>query len=186
MVMVEVGRRYTAQMVRELPDDGKRYEVVHGELFVTPAPRTTHQLVLARIYARLRAYLEPLGLEDSVLFSPADISWDEETLVQPDLFVMAPEEIGAEWPGVKTLLLAVEVLSPSSARADRVVKRRLYQEYRVATYWVIDVEAGVVEVWHPDDERPAVVTEQLRWRLRDGAPELTIGLGDLLRPARRP
>ncbi|MGH7569884.1 MAG: Uma2 family endonuclease, partial [Gemmatimonadales bacterium] len=86
--MAETARRWTAQMVRELADDGKRYEVVHGALLVTPAPRVPHQLVLARFHGRIRAYLEPLGLADTALFSPADISWDPATLVQPDLFVV--------------------------------------------------------------------------------------------------
>src|SRR5216117_2610503 len=122
---------YTAQMVRELPDDGKRYEVIHGELFVTPVPRPPHQLVLGRLFAWIRTYLEAQGRADTVVFSPADVSWTDDTLVQPDLFVVTPEEVSSRWETVKTLLLAIEVISPSSRRADRVVKRRLYQEQRV-------------------------------------------------------
>ncbi|MGH7645009.1 MAG: Uma2 family endonuclease [Gemmatimonadales bacterium] len=184
--MPDLAQRYTAYMVRELPDDGNRYEVVHGELLVTPAPRHRHQLVLGRLYAWLRGYLDGLGLADAVLFSPADISWDDETLVQPDVFVVASGEIDLEWPGIKTLVLAVEVLSPSSARADRVIKRRLYQERRVATYWVVDIEGGLVEIWHPGDERPEIITEVLRWRAESGAPELAIDLAELFREPRRP
>lgn len=186
MSMPDLAQRYTAQMVRDLPEDGNRYEVVHGELLVTPAPRHWHQLVLGRLYAWLRAYLDGLGLADAVLFSPADISWDDETLVQPDLFVMAAGEIALEWSGIKTLLLAAEVLSPSSARADRVIKRRLYQEEQVGTYWVVDIEGGVVEVWHPGDERPEIVTDVLRWRVRPAGPEVAIDLAELFREPRRP
>jgi len=186
MAMPDLAQRYTAQMVRDLPDDGNRYEVVHGELLVTPVPRMMHQAVLARLFARLRAYLEPLGLADTLLFAPADISWDDDTLVQPDLFVVTVEEIGLEWPGIKTLLLAAEVLSPSSARADRVIKRRLYQVQRVDTYWVVDIESGMVEVWHPGDERPEIVTDTLRWRVGAAAPEAAIALVELFRePGRR-
>lgn len=179
MGMPETARRWTAQMVRELPDDGNRYEVVHGVLLVTPAPSGWHQLVLGRLHARLRAYLEPLGRGDTVLFSPADISWDEETLVQPDLFVFPPHEWTGEWRAIQTLLLAVEVLSPSSRRADRVVKRRLYQEQRVETYWVLDGDARSVDVWHADDTQPQTVTDALRWRVTAEAPELLIQLADL-------
>jgi Uma2 family endonuclease len=186
MGMPDLAQRYTAQMVRDLPDDGNRYEVVHGALLVTPAPRRWHQLALGRLHAWLRAYLDGLGLADAVLFSPADISWDDETLVQPDLFVVAPDEIGQEWPGIKTLLLAVEVLSPSSARADRVIKRRLYQEQQVGTYWVVDIEGGVVEVWHAGDERPEIVTDVVRWRVRPDAPEVAIALAELFREPRCP
>ncbi len=81
--------------------------------------------------------------------------------------------------GVRTLLLAVEVLSPSTARYDRVVKRRLYQEFDVRTYWVVDLGARVVEVWHPDDERPEVVSEVLRWRVAPEAREVAIDLEDV-------
>jgi Uma2 family endonuclease len=181
MGMPETARRYTAQMVRDLPDDGKRYEVVHGELLVTPSPRYPHQLVLGRLFAWVRAYLEGLGRADTVIFSPADISWDDETLVQPDLFVFPPDESSNDWRTIRTLLLAVEVLSPSSARADRVIKRRLYQEQRVETYWVVDIEARVVEVWHPGDERPEIVTGVLRWRV-PGGPELEVELAALFGP----
>lgn len=186
MAMPDTARRYTAQMVRELPEDGNRYEVVHGELLVTPAPRVSHQTVLGRLYALLRAYLDAVGLGDTLFFSPADISWDDETLVQPDLFVVSREEVSEDWSTFKTLLLAVEIVSPSSARADRVIKRRLYQEQRVATYWMLDIEGAVVEVWHPDDERPEVVTDVLRWCREPGAPEIAIEVAELLRPAKQP
>lgn len=174
MAMPETVQRWTARMVRELPDDGKRYEVVHGELLVTPAPRGRHQLVLGRLHAWIRAYLERLDRPDTVLFSPADISWTDDTLVQPDLFVVPPVEVTNDWETFKTLLLAVEIISPSSTRADRILKRRLYQEQRVGTYWIVDVDAALVEVWHPEDERPEIVSDVLRWRVIPEAPELTI------------
>jgi Uma2 family endonuclease len=65
---------YTADMVRALPDDGNRYEVVYGELLVTPAPRPWHQVVVHRLSVALELYLreQPAGV---VLSSPADISW---------------------------------------------------------------------------------------------------------------
>ncbi len=73
---------YTADMVRALPDDGNRYEVVYGELLVSPAPRLWHQEVAQRLLVALRVYLErePVG---HVLASPADISWGPDVLVQP-------------------------------------------------------------------------------------------------------
>jgi len=77
---------YTAAMVRALPDDGNRYETVHGELLVTPAPRGYHQLVLTRMLGELIPYFQRGGIED-LLPSPADISFGSDVLVQPDLFV---------------------------------------------------------------------------------------------------
>ncbi len=79
---------YTADMVRAMPDDGNRYETVHGELLVTPSPKLWHQEVVFRLHVALSEYLseQPVG---HALHSPADISWGDDTLVQPDLFVAA-------------------------------------------------------------------------------------------------
>src|SRR5881392_615255 len=124
---------YTADMVRALPADGNRYEVVHGELLVTPSPRLWHQTLVTRLLHALATYLdsEPVGL---VYASPADISWGrEDILVQPDVFVIPRDEARTlDWMQIRTLRLAVEVLSQSSQRADRFTKRRLYQEQHVS------------------------------------------------------
>jgi Uma2 family endonuclease len=71
------------------------------------------------------------------------------------------------------------VLSPSSARGDRLVKRRAYQENAVATYWVVDAERRVVEVWHPGDEVPELVTDVLCWHVSPDAPACAIPLGEV-------
>jgi Uma2 family endonuclease len=114
---------YTADQVRALPEDGNRYEVVHGEILVTPAPRLLHQEVVGRLLIALSRYLEvePAG---HVLLAPADISWGPDTLVQPDVFVVPVEQARSlDWSRIQDLLLVAEVLSPSSARADRFTKR---------------------------------------------------------------
>ena len=145
MVMPDTARRYTVDEVLAFPDDGNRYELVDGELLVTPAPGTLHQVVLGRLFSALASYL---GSHPDVtaLFSPADITWDQEKLVQPDLFVIPARELSGSWKTVRTLLLAVEVVSPSSARGDRLVKRQLYQRQGVETYWIVDPDAALVEV----------------------------------------
>ncbi len=181
MAMPDTARRYTVAEVLAFPEDGNRYEVVHGGLLVTPAPSLIHQKVVGRLHVRLEAYLaERPGVAD-VFLAPADISWGEHELVQPDVFVVPVGEVTRDWSSIETLLLAVEVVSPSSARSDRVTKRRLYQEQDVATYWIVDPEAQVVEVWHPDDERPEIVPDVLRWQVSDDAPELQIDLGELFK-----
>lgn len=185
MPVIPESRRYTVQEVLEFPNDGNRYEVVQGELLVSPSPRNRHQVLLARLFSRLQEYLRSVGLRDAVLFSPADITWGEhprvaEDLVQPDLFVPDPEQNGREWIDISRLELAGEALSPSSLRADRVVKRKTYQRHGVRTYWVIDDDAKLVEVWHPEDERPEIVTETLTWRIQADSRELRIELKDLL------
>jgi Uma2 family endonuclease len=172
---------YTADLVRALPEDGRRYEVVHGELLVTPAPRAWHQEIVTRLLVVLTDYLarHPAG---HVLQSPADISWSDDTLVQPDVFVVALEEARTlDWRQMKTLLLAVEVLSPSTARADRFTKRRLYQERGVPTYWIVDPDRRCVEVWTPEAAFPAVEWEAVTWWPAGAEEELTLRLEELFR-----
>ena len=179
MAVLPETRRYTVSEALALPDDGNRYEVVHGELLVTPAPRTAHQAVVAQLTVVLGNYLAGLGRLHTLFVGPADIFWGDDVWVQPDLLVVTPEEVSADWHTFKTLRLTVEVLSPSSARGDRVVKRRAYQENRVGMYWIVDADHRVVEVWGPDDEAPELVTGGLRWRVTPDAPELEIVLANL-------
>ena len=179
MAMPDTARRYTAEEVLAFPSDGNRYEVVDGELLVTPAPTPKHQVVLARLHFALAGYLEPYPDVAVTLFSPADIIWSEAEYVQPDLFVVPAAQATNNWRDYQTLILAVEVVSPSSARGDRFKKRGLYQKRGVGTYWIVDPDAQVVEVWHPDDERPEIATDVLRWRVMPEATELTVALASL-------
>lgn len=173
---------YTAEMVRALPDDGNRYEVVHGELLVTPSPRALHQQVTVRLLQALSNNLDR-HLVDVLFTSPADISWSPDTLVQPDVFVVALEEARTlDWARTRTLLLSIEVLSPSTARRDRFTKRRLYQEVGVGAYWVVDADARAVEVWTPEALFPQVVTETLAWHPTGAAEAFTLSLEAVFRP----
>jgi Uma2 family endonuclease len=173
---------YSAEMVRTLPDDGNRYETVHGELLVTPAPRADHQYVVINSAVRLGNFLAryPLG---QVLPSPADISWAPDVLVQPDLFVVAIDEARTfDWNRMRTLLLVVEVLSPSTSRYDRFTKRRVYQEYGVPWYWIVDIQARAAEIWTPDATSPTLERERLVWQPQGAAEPLVIPLADVLPP----
>ena len=173
---------FTADMVRALPDDGRRYEVVHGELLVTPAPRAWHQEIVWRLGSAVRAYLErePVG---HMFASPADISFAPDTLVQPDVFVVPLDQARAlEWSQITRLLLSVEVLSPASLRADRFTKRRWYQEAQVPLYWVVDADAQTVEVWTPETSVPTVERERLRWEPAGATRPFELDLWKLFRP----
>ena len=172
---------FTADHVRALPDDGNRYEVVRGELLVTPSPRARHQLIVKRLLVALSRYLEdqPVG---EVFPAPADISWGPDTLVQPDVFVAPIEQARTlDWAKVKDLLLVAEVLSPSSARADRFTKRLEYQRERVATYWIVDADEARVEVWTPDDTAPRFERERLVWHPAGAAAPFQLALSQLFR-----
>jgi Uma2 family endonuclease len=177
MGMPDVLERWTAAQVRELPEDGNRYEVVDGELLVTPAPRFDHQDAVARLWRLLDDYLQivPVGYPT---ISPADVELDPHTLVQPDVFVvkLVAGRRPKNWADLQGLVLAVEILSPSSARADRAVKRRRYQREGIPEYWVVDVDARLVERWRPGDERPEILSDELTWQPDTSRERLRIDL----------
>ena len=179
MVMPDTAHRYTVEEVLAFPNDGNRYEVVDGELLVTPAAGQPHEIVLGRLFVQVFAYLAPFEEFAQVFVSRGDVIWGPEEYVQPDLFVVPRGEVTGNWRDCQHLLLAVEVISPSSARGDRFKKRSLYQRRGVGTYWIVDADAQLVEVWHPQDERPEIVTDVLGWRVTPDAPELRIDLPQL-------
>jgi Uma2 family endonuclease len=173
---------WTADMARRLPEDGNRYEVVYGELLVTPAPRLWHQELVRRLVVALAKYLEahPLGL---VLTSPADISWGTDVLVQPDVFVVPLEQARTlDWSAIHDLLLVAEVLSPSTPRHDRFTKRRRYQEAGVPLYWIVDGDERQVEVWTPGDAFPRIERDRLIWQPEGAGAPFTLTLQELFRP----
>lgn len=178
--------RWTAAAVRALPDDGNRYELIGPELLVTPAPRTSHQRAVFELAVRLRGYLDVQQVGE-VLVSPADIELEPDTIVQPDVFVLAASagEPIREWPDVKRLLLACEVLSPNTARYDRVVKRRFFARTNVDEYWVLDPEAELVERTRRGDERVEVITDDLTWHPHGEADPLIIALPEFFRGTKR-
>jgi Uma2 family endonuclease len=159
--------RWTRERVRALRDkstDGTRYELVGGALLVTPAPSGLHQEAVALLWAALRPYVQRqrIGLAG---IAPRDVDFNTEETTQPDVFVVPLAEVdryrGSE--PVRTLLLAAEVISPSSARGDRVDKREAYQRNGVPEYWIVDTAARVVERWHPNDERPEILSDRVIW-----------------------
>jgi Uma2 family endonuclease len=167
-------------MARALPDDGNRYEVLDGELFVSPAPSLRHQAVLARLYNILHPYVEANAL-GWVLWSPADIEFSPQRQVQPDLFVVPDTGVGEpeSWEQVTSLLLVVEATSPSTARADRTKKLTIYRDEGIPEYWILDVDGHVVERWRPDDERPEILAATLEWQPDPKVEPLIIHVPDL-------
>jgi Uma2 family endonuclease len=153
-----------------LPEDGLRHELLDGVHVVTPAPRLTHQRVVTRILSYLVTALS--GRSDAEVFaSPADVRLGPRTLVQPDVFVARrpPGRGLMDWPDVGVPLIAIEVLSDSTAARDRGQKRRVYQQAGVGEYWIVDVESRLVERWRPDYTRPEIAAQTLDWTLPGGA-----------------
>lgn len=154
-----------------------RYELIDGELLVTPAPTWDHQEAVMQLLRQLADYVdrEPVG---RVVLSPADIELEPGTVLQPDVFVVPARDVRphGSWRDVRELLLAIEILSPSSARYDRMVKRRFFQRMGVPEYWVVDPYSRVVERWHPEDERPALLDRRIEWHPAGAAEPLALDL----------
>ena len=177
MAMPQVKHRWTVAERDALPDDGNRYEVIDGELFVTPAPAWRHQAAVSVLNTVLADYLQRQRV-GVVLPAPADVVFADDRGVQPDLFVVPgidgrrPEHFDE----VRRLLLAVEILSPSTARADRVAKRRLYRTEQVPEYWIVDLDARTFERTTPADERPEILVDRLVWQPEGATEPLVLGV----------
>lgn len=166
MVMPRASEAWTAEVVRAIPDDGKRYELIDGELVVTPAPRYVHQAAILELIRLLDPWLRNRSTAN-LLMSPADISLSDDEILQPDLFVyrtVAGTPL-RDWGDISALLLVIEVLSPSTARYDRQLKRRRYQRAGVPEYWAVDLDARLIERWCPMDQRPEIADARLAWSL---------------------
>ncbi len=186
MGMPAIHRRWTTAEVRDLMDEARhwpRFELIGGELVVTPAPGFPHQIAVTEIWLRLHTYLEAQGI-GLALASPADLELQPGTITQPDVFVV-PVGTGGEsdelptWADVTSLLLAVEIISPSSIRTDRVDKRDFYMESSVAEYWIVDLEARMVERWTPSRDTPEILRRSLEWRPAGAQVPLVIDLPEL-------
>jgi len=131
-----------------LPDDGKRYELIEGELVLNPAPASRHQIIHARIFGELYVYFKahPTG---RVFSTPFDVVLSDDIVLEPDVLIVLNEHasiIGAE--NVQgSPDIAVEILSPRTRRRDAIVKRRLYEHYGVNEYWIVDPETELVRIY---------------------------------------
>ena len=176
MHMPRTAEQWTREQVCALPDDGRRYELIDGELVVTPAPGSRHQAAVTILCGRIFHALEQVpGTAARLLVSPADLQLGQEEILQPDLFIYRLGHPVKDWRDITSLLVAIEVLSPSTARYDRGLKRLRYQRARVPEYWIVDLDGRVVERWRPDETRPEVLADRLQWTSGDGA-ELDLDL----------
>jgi len=150
---------------------------------VTPAPTWDHQRAVARLYELLTPYVRAHRIGD-VLFAPADVLFSAARGVQPDLFVvplLEEDRRPRSFVEVKRLLLAVEVLSPSTARWDRVTKRKLYRDEQVPEYWLVDSDARVIERSTPRSAGVEVASERLIWQPEGVNEPLAIEVAEYFR-----
>lgn len=139
--------KFTYQDYLHMPEE-RRYELVEGELVMVPSPSEYHQRISGNLYAILRDFVRKNSL-GAVYFAPLDVVLSNEDVLQPDIvfvsqgrsYVITPQNIS----GAPDLV--VEILSPATAYRDREIKNKLYAQYGVGEYWIVD----------PDDRSVAVL-----------------------------
>lgn len=133
-----------------LPDDGNRYEVIRGVLYVTAAPVPRHQLAVVKLVRFFDVFVSDNDL-GSVLAAPTDVRLPDAIAdpVQPDVMVFLkgnePRWEASNYEGVPDLI--AEVLSPRTRRRDRTTKMDAYRDAGVSEYWLVDPNARTVEVY---------------------------------------
>ena len=175
---------WTYSEYARFPDDGNRYEVIDGEVLVTPAPSPNHQHMLTRLLFVLGSYVERLGL--GVVLPDVDVLFATGQFLRPDLvFVPADRRDGISDRGIEVPPgLIVEVQSPTSRTIDRVKKPARYGDFGVPEYWVLDPKDGTVWIWRFAEgaTEPERHVGRFEWR-PPGAPEpLVLDTEELLRP----
>jgi len=180
--------RWTYEEYARLPQPsearGTRFEVIDGELYVTPGPSLGHQRIYTDLLTLLNGFAKSNGLGE-VFGSPFDVLFGEGDYVEPDImFVRRGREHilgqrGIEGPPD----LVVEVLSPSTAARDLGIKLDRYRHFGVAEYWVVDPEERTIQLWRFTDGAREPVTlgaaETLRWQPLADGPGLDISLTEL-------
>lgn len=178
--------RWTYAEFARLPSEGStRYEVIDGELAVTPAPTGAHQIVVSHLMRLLAPFVHDhrLGI---VLPSPVDVLFGEGDYFEPDLvFVRAEHENRIGDRGIEVPPdLVIEILSPSTAHRDRGIKLERYRHFGVPEYWIVDMDARAIEVWRLADgaRAPETVGEEatLRWTPIAGGPTLDLPVAEIL------
>ena len=139
--------KFTYQDYLQFPDDGKRYQIIEGELHMTPAPVPYHQRISRNLEIILWDFVRNKNLGE-VYYAPCDIVLTEENVVQPDIFFISKERehIIGEKNIQGTPDLIIEILSPGTEELDRKLKVRLYEGFGVREYWLVDPERKEVEV----------------------------------------
>lgn len=173
----------TADDYFRLPDDGKQYELLAGELYVNPTPSFPHQDVAKRLFLILQRFFEGKELGE-VFFAPLGVVLGRHDVAEPDLMVVADPSQFSQRGIEGAPLLVVEILSPSNARHDGVTKAARYLALGVEHYWIVDPRRRHLLCQRAEDDRWVVVAEGLDdRRVSDPSwPELIVDMQRLWRP----
>ena len=147
--------RYTYGDYCELPDDGNRYEVIDGVLYMAPAPHPRHQRILLNLTALFVPFVTGENALGELFFAPIDVIFASEDVFQPDLIFISRERLHIITDrGLEAAPdLAVEVLSPSTRSRDLNIKRRRYAHFGVPEYWPVDPDNRTIRPLKLDGDR---------------------------------
>jgi len=152
MAVATTAKKWTLAELHRLPDDGNKYELVRGELFVTPPPSDAHETINAKLTSILTPYVIEHGL--GLVYHPRAVVRFEGSEVEPDLMVRQPHPDPRgndhDWTRAPIPILVVEVLSPYTRRRDRQQKKNLYADAGVEEYWMVDPEERTITARRPD------------------------------------
>ena len=139
---------FTYEDYLEFPDDGKRHEIIDGNHYATPAPKTKHQAISLVVLTRLHLFVKDHKLGD-VFTAPFDVILSDEDIVQPDIIFIsaARSNIITEENIQGAPDLVIEILSESTRKRDEIIKRKLYERCGVREYWIIDPELETLKVF---------------------------------------
>jgi Uma2 family endonuclease len=131
-----------------LPNDQNRYEILEGELTVTPSPSTKHQTASGNLFILLSQYIKERNL-GKLFHAPIDLILESNSVLQPDLLFVskARQHIITEKAIEGAPDLVVEILSPTTSRTDRVTKAQIYARHSVPAYWIVDPEREAIEIY---------------------------------------
>ncbi len=149
------GKKLTYQNYLQLPDEpGYRYEILDGVLVKDPSPNVIHQRVILRLARVLEDYFREFDPEGEVFIAPLDVTFEDISVVQPDLFYVSGEQkqIVKDTRIDGAPALVVEVISPSSSRKDRMQKLRIYKRAKVQHFWLVNPEEKTLECFALRDE----------------------------------
>ncbi|MCI0694969.1 Uma2 family endonuclease [candidate division KSB1 bacterium] len=139
---------FTYEDYLNLPDNGKRYEIINGELYMVPAPTLGHQDTIGEFHLTIGIFLKanPIG---KIYLAPTDIIFSDIDVLQPDLIFVSKEKFDIltreNIQGAPDLV--IEVLSPGTEKRDRTIKLKAYSKFGVLEYWMANDEKATVEVW---------------------------------------
>jgi len=142
------------------PDDGRRHELIDGEHYVTPSPVTKHQKISGNLFGLLYSHIQKTKI-GHLFAAPMDVVLSDLDVVQPDLLYITNTHasIMTEKNIQGAPDLVVEIVSESSRKIDEMIKRKLYERYRVPEYWIIDPELESVKVYRLSDKGYSRIAE---------------------------